>query len=184
MTRRAAVLAALAVALCADALTSLAGPTLVSWNRISIGPRPRLLLWNASASAPPGLYLLRSSAPLRIGELVTMTPPPTLAGFMAARGYLPPGVPLLKHIAALPGQTVCRFGHTIAISGTTAAIARDHDTRGRPLPSWQGCRTLRAGEVFLLNAGVRDSFDGRYFGPLPAITIAARAVPIWTEPAQ
>lgn len=183
MTRRVAVLAALAVALCADTVASLAGPILVRWNRLPLGPHPKLLLWNASASAPRGLYLLASPCPLRSSELVTVTPPPMLAGFMAARGYLPSGVPLLKHIAAMPGQTVCRIGRTITLSGTAAAIARDHDNGGRPLPSWQGCRTLRAGEVFLLNAGAPDSFDGRYFGPLPAITIAALAVPIWTEPA-
>jgi len=181
MTRRAAVLAALAVALCADSLASLAVPALVRWNRLPLSPQPELLLWNASASAPRGLYLLRSPRPLRISELVTVTPPPALAGFMAARGYLPIGAPLLNHIAALTGQVVCRIGRTITISGTATAIARDHDTSGRPLPSWQGCRTLRAGEVLLLNAGVPDSFDGRYFGPLPATTIVARAVPIWTE---
>ena len=184
MTRRATVLAALAVALCADALASLAGPTLVRWNLLPLSPRPTLLLWNASASAPRGLYLLHSPHPLHIGELVTVTPPPALAGFMAARGYLPVGVPLLKHIAALAGQGVCRIGRTVTISGTAAAIARDHDTGGRPLPNWQGCRTLRSGQVLLLNASVPDSFDGRYFGPLPANAIVARAVPVWTEPAQ
>ncbi len=180
MTRHTAVLAALTVALCADTVASLAGPNLVRWNRLPHSSHHKLLLWNASASAARGLYLLRSPWPLRIGELVTVSPPPALADFLAARGYLPAAVPLLKHIAAL---TVCRIGRTVTISGTAAAIARDRDTKGRPLPSWQGCRTLRAGEVFLLNTSVRDSFDGRYFGPLPTTTIVARAVPIWTEPA-
>jgi type IV secretory pathway protease TraF len=26
-----------------------------------------------------------------------------------------------------------------------------------------------------------DSFDGRYFGPLPASTVVGRAVPVWTD---
>jgi type IV secretory pathway protease TraF len=115
-----------------------------------------------------------------MGELVAVTPPPMLAGFLARRGYLPIGVPLLKHIAALTGRTVCRVRDTIAIDGTVVAHALNCDRRGRILPRWQGCRTLRIGEVFLLNAAVPDSVDGRYFGVLPATTITVRAHPLWT----
>ena len=87
---------------------------------------------------------------------------------------------MLKHVAALPGQTVCRMGRTITIDEHAIAIARDRDHLGRALPTWKSCRTLRAGEVFLLNADVPDSFDGRYFGPLPTAAITARAEPLWT----
>ena len=41
---------------------------------------------------------------------------------------------------------------------------------------------LRPGEVFLMNPTVPDSLDGRYFGPLPAASIVARAV-LWTDEA-
>jgi conjugative transfer signal peptidase TraF len=140
---------------------------------------PKFVLWNASASVPPGLYLLRSPYPLHSNELVVATPPAPLAKFLAARGYLPAGVPLLKHVAALRGQTVCRVAHTITIDGHAIAFARDDDHRGRLLPAWKGCRTLRAGEVFLLNPNIPDSFDGRYFGPLSAAAITARAEPLW-----
>jgi type IV secretory pathway protease TraF len=99
---------------------------------------------------------------------------------MAARGYLPSGVALLKHIAALPGQIICRADHAIIIDRKAIAVARNRDRMGRSLPSWQGCRMLRAGEVFVLNADVPDSFDGRYFGILPVKSIAARADPLWT----
>ncbi len=139
---------------------------------------PKLLLWNASASAPRGLYLLRPATPLHIGELVAVAPPEPLARFAALRGYLPLGVPLLKHIAALEGQTVCRLAYTITIDGRPVATVRERDSRGRLLPRWQGCRALRAGEVFLLNSAIPDSFDGRYFGVLPANIVTARAEPL------
>lgn len=142
---------------------------------------PKLLLWNASASVPRGLYLLRGARPLHVGELVTIAPPTLLSDFMALRGYLPRNVPLVKHIAALGGQTVCRFAWTITIDGRPVAIARTRDSRDRVLPTWQGCRRLRAGDVFLLNVSAADSFDGRYFGSLPATTITTRAEPLWTE---
>ena len=144
------------------------------------GSTAKLLLWNASASVPIGLYRLRPAHPLRIGELVTIDAPPRLAAFMAARAYLPRGVPLVKHIAALGGQTVCRQAHTITINGHAVAVALERDSLGRPLPAWQGCRRLRRGEVFLLNLAAPGSFDGRYFGVLSIATIAASAEPLWT----
>ena len=140
---------------------------------------PKLLVWNASASVPIGLYALRPAIALHTGELVAILPPTPLAHYLAARGYLPNGVPLLKHILALRGQTVCRIGRVVSIDGVAAANALDRDRLGRSLPVWQGCRTLRAGEVFLLNSNIRDSFDGRYFGPLPAVSIIGRAEPLW-----
>lgn len=153
--------------------------------KIGLPPRtscPKLLLWNASASAPRGLYLLRPAQPLRIGALVAAQPPAPLARFAALRGYLPLGVPLLKHIAALHGQTVCRLAYAVTIDGHAVATTHARDRGGRALPSWQGCRTLRAGQVFLLNATIPDSFDGRYFGVLSADAITARAEPLWITP--
>lgn len=151
------------------------GPPLIR----SILGWPTLVLWNASASAPIGLYLLRPAMPLQIQDLVAVRPPIPLAHYMAARGYLPMGVPLLKHVGALGGQIVCRAGRKISIDGNAAASARDSDSHGRPLPVWHGCRALGPSEVFLLNASVPDSFDGRYFGALPVRAIVGRAVPLW-----
>lgn len=141
---------------------------------------PPKLIWNASGSVPLGLYAVRSASPAYDDELVVVMPPAPLADFLARRGYLPKGVPLLKHILALPGQIVCRNDRTITVDGEAMGIALAHDRRGRPLPVWQGCQTLGTGEVFLMNRQSEDSFDGRYFGPLPAASITGRADPLWT----
>mgnify|MGYP002142929463 CR=1 FL=1 len=37
------------------------------------------------------------------------------------------------------------------------------------------------GQLFLMNWEVRDSLDGRYFGPIPADSVIGRAVPLWTD---
>ena len=141
-------------------------------------PMPRLL-WNASASVPVGLYAVHPAGRLKVGELLVAKPPSQLAQFMAARRYLAFGVPLIKHVAALSGEIVCRSGFTITVNGIAEAQAFDRDARGRKLPVWQGCRTVRSGEVFLMNAGVPDSFDGRYFGPVPDSKIIGSATPLW-----
>ena len=143
-------------------------------------PAPRLI-WNASASVPIGLYAVRPVDALYLSELVVVDPPKPLAGFLAARGYLPKGVPLLKHVLALPGQTICRSSSAITVDGVAVGFALDHDHLSRPLPVWQGCGVLAAHEVFLMNQQSEASLDGRYFGPLPASAIVGRADPLWTK---
>ena len=146
----------------------------------AIVPPAPVLIWNASASVPVGRYRVRPGGPLQIADLVVVTPPEPLADFLAERGYLPKGVPLLKRVLALPGQAVCRVGRTITVDGVVTGEARERDRRGRDLPVWQGCRILADGEVFLMNRQSADSFDGRYFGPLATINIVGRAAPLWT----
>jgi conjugative transfer signal peptidase TraF len=145
-----------------------------------VHPAPRLI-WNASASVPVGLYAVRPPGAPSLGELAVVVPPDRLARFLAGHRYLPRGVPLLKHVAALGGHRVCRIGAAVSVDGALQARALERDRHGRPLPLWQGCRTLSSGEVFLLNPSAPDSLDGRYFGPLPSAAIVGKAVPIWTR---
>jgi conjugative transfer signal peptidase TraF len=144
-----------------------------------VDPPPKLV-WNASASVPVGLYAVRPVERLAVTELVVVRPPEPLAAFLADGGYLGYGAPLLKRVAALPGQTVCRVGAEVRVEGVTWATARERDRLGRRLPAWSGCRRLRDGEVFLLNRDEPDSLDGRYFGPLPHSAVLGRAHPLWT----
>src|SRR6266545_8222830 len=81
-------------------------------------PVPKLI-WNASASVPIGLYLVTPTNVHHVGDLVVVRPPEALAAFLETRGYLARGVPLLKHIAALPGQDVCRTDGMITVDGVT-----------------------------------------------------------------
>ena len=151
---------------------------LVTLAVIHVPPR---LLWNASASVPVGLYEISSATPLEVTDLVAVNAPEPLAAFLADRGYLPRGVPLLKHVAALPGQTVCRSGAAITVDGIALGNALDRDSLGRTLPIWKGCHQIGASELFLMNIGVRDSLDGRYFGPLAVTTVIGRATPLYTD---
>jgi conjugative transfer signal peptidase TraF len=141
---------------------------------------PKKLIWNMSASVPLGLYTITAADPLSIGDRVAIDPPEPLARYLAKRGYLPRGVPLLKTIAAMPGQRVCRIGNKIIIDGKAVGKTRDCDRLGRVLPVWQGCRRIAESEFFLMNVSVPDSYDGRYFGATPATAIIGRARPLWT----
>jgi conjugative transfer signal peptidase TraF len=145
----------------------------------AVVPPAPVLLWNASASVPIGLYAVHRLGALHVGDIVIARPPEPLAAWLDARRSLPEGAPLVKPIAALPGQTICRQERTVSIDGVVMAEAQDHDLRGRPLLHWQGCRLIAPGEVFLMNPAQPDSLDGRYFGPLPMSTVVGRATPLW-----
>jgi conjugative transfer signal peptidase TraF len=168
MTGRAATLAAMAMAVMT--VVAARGP----------GATPRFV-WNVSGSAPTGLYRVRPASRLTVATLTVAYPPEPLATWLADGRYLPRGVPLLKPVLALGGQTVCRAGPAITVDGRDVGAAQERDHSGRPLPVWQGCHLIGGGEVFLMNPNEPASLDGRYFGPIPTSAIVGRAEPLWTS---
>lgn len=144
---------------------------------IAAPPVPRLV-WNASASAPLGLYSVAPGDRLRIGDMVVAEPPRPIRMLAARRHYIPANVPLVKRVAAVAGAHICATGATIFVDGRVAAQRLATDRHGRQLPWWYGCRQLEPGESLLLNA-LPNSFDGRYFGPVGAAAIVGKAVPLW-----
>ena len=155
------------------AVLGIAAASAVDW--------PMRFIWNATASAPIGFYTVAPADTLEIPELVVIAPPEPLEQFMVERGYIGRGVPLLKRVLGLPGQRVCRSGATITVDNVEMGAALERDRMGRDLPVWQGCRIIRDGELFLMNWDIRDSLDGRYFGPVLASSVIGRALPLWTD---
>ena len=60
---------------------------------------------------------MQPSDGIEITDIAVIDPPEPLAEFMSRRGYLPLGVPLLKHVVGLPAEQVCRKGLTITLDG-------------------------------------------------------------------
>lgn len=143
---------------------------------------PTLVLWNASASVPVGLYVVQPNAPLRPGDLAVTHLPADTQRLAATRHYLPSDVLLIKPVAAVSGSEICRQGNGIYVDGVRLGEAHSVDRRRRPLPNWQGCRVVTTAEIFLMNPAVSDSFDGRYFGPIARSLSRGRAIPILTFP--
>lgn len=147
---------------------------------IVVPPLPRLV-WNASASAPVGLYRVLPAMPVRTGDMVIAWPPERLRRLAAGRRYLPMNVPLVKLVAASPGDIVCAFGNAIFVNGHRVAERRPRDGKGRPMPWWRGCVTLQGGAVLLLMADSPSSFDGRYFGPTGTGDVIGKAQLLWAR---
>ena len=129
-----------------------------------ISPPRLLLIWNTTASTPIGLYTITQAIPKR-GDLLLIRLPPDIEAVAVSRGILLPNTPVLKPVAAIAGDVVCRISSMVYVNGRFAAFARDRDKLGRTLPTWRGCRLLSASEAFVLGRHY-DSFDSRYFGPL------------------
>ena len=143
-----------------------------------VEPRPRLV-WNASASAPVGLYAVGDGAPLARGDMVIARVPVEFRLFAARRHYLPTNVPLVKRVAAAAGDEVCAAGARVMVNGRLVARRLDRDGAGRPMPWWSGCAELGTGEYFLLMTDSAASFDGRYFGVSEVGDIVGKARLIW-----
>ena len=142
-------------------------------------PIPRLV-WNASASAPVGLYAVAPGATLSRGDMVVAWPPPAARALAARRHYLPANVPLVKRVRAIVGDLVCAAGRTITVNGRAIADRQTVDRAGRAMPWWRGCVTLTNGALLLFN-DAPASFDGRYFGPSRAADVIGKATPLWVR---
>ena len=143
-----------------------------------VHPKP-LIVWNASASMPVGLYRVVSGA-AKYSDLVLVLTPDTVKSLASRRGYLPAGVPLVKRIAAVTGDTVCASNRTVTINGTPAVRRLEADRSGRPLPRWRGCHRLERDEYFILG-DAPDSFDSRYFGTIKRSRVIGRLIPLWID---
>lgn len=139
---------------------------------------PRVI-WNASPSAPIGLYRIEQNPPV-IGDFVLVSPSGHAAELIKNRRYLPPDIPLLKRVAAMSGGEICRECERIFINKFHVADAFLVDSIGRDMPRWSGCFTLQSDEVFLLNDHER-SLDGRYFGTTKRDQIIGVAIPVFVR---
>lgn len=143
------------------------------------------VVYNPSDSVPVGWYHITPAASpphsLHVGCIVLVQLPADTSALAAQRGYLPAHIPLLKRVGAVAPQHVCTMDGKLRIDGVPVATLLPADRQGRPLPSWQQCRRLADGELFLLSTTHPTSFDSRYFGPIQASAVLGTAQPIRLE---
>jgi conjugative transfer signal peptidase TraF len=147
---------------------------------IIAAPRP-LFVWNASASAPIGLYFVSSKSGLKRGDMAALWLPERHRQLAANRRYLPHNIPAIKRVVAVAGDSVCALGSRISVNGKWIADRHAVDGEGRRMPWWQNCKRLGEDELFLLNEEAANSFDGRYIGISKRSDVIGEASLIWLD---
>lgn len=130
------------------------------------------LRFNPTPSLPKGIYRLAPGLPEK-NDLVSFCLEGEFAELALERGYLEPGScpsglrPLLKRLAALPGDSV----------DSSAFLIRAVDSHGRSMPSALLPGVVPPGMALVL-ADHPGSFDSRYFGFVPLRQLQ-RVVAVW-----
>ena len=138
------------------------------------------LVYNPSPSEPIGLYRLTTAAPAA-GRLVAFrVPPPGRAYAKQHLEYVMRGA-ILKEIAAGPGSIICERDGRVFIDGQHRGLVHASDRNEVPLPHWDGCHRLAAGELFAFSNRIPNSFDSRYYGPVRADDVIGVYRPVWTK---
>ena len=141
---------------------------------------------NHSPSLPVGLYMVTSD---RRADLVEFCPTEPYASLAIQRGYRGEGscpdrgAPLMKPVAAHPGDFVEISSHGFVVNGKALpnSAPLNVDTNGRSLQHWPfGKYRVETGTVWVISSYNRRSFDSRYFGPVPTISIRGRVRPLLT----
>lgn len=139
-----------------------------------VSPFQERLIWNRTGSVPVGLYWL-SDEPFTKGAWVVVSARSAEARWAELHGFIGKDWPLLKRVAGVPGDEICREGISVLINGMLAGKALITSGSGLPLPSWSGCRRVQEDEIFLMNAHPQ-SLDGRYFGITRSADIEGSAI--------
>ncbi|OYU74984.1 MAG: signal peptidase I [Alphaproteobacteria bacterium PA3] len=126
--------------------------------------KPPVIL-NETPSMAKGAYLRVGEVEgLKRGDIIAMPMNNTARNYLVKKLGYPKDTMLIKRVAGLSGDLVCRQGSVVTINKRTVVAALS-DHQGNSLPAWFGCRTVSTNEVFILGDNP-SSFDSRYFGPV------------------
>ncbi|NTW15837.1 MAG: S26 family signal peptidase [Syntrophaceae bacterium] len=136
----------------------------------------KMLVYNYTNSVPLGFYLILP-IPFKKGDLIAFEPSDKAKKLIQQRKYLRPDAYLIKHIAGVPGDHLCTLDDTLLVDGINYGAIAHKDREGRELTPYQYCGIINNGFIVAIK-GMKNSFDSRYYGPIPEKCIIGKAVPV------
>lgn len=144
---------------------------------------------NVTPSLPKGLYQLRDEPPA-VGDIVALCLDGSAADLAREREYLasgscPSGLrPLLKYLAALPGDSLVVSADSIVCGDPSGPLClwqvrtRERDSRGRKMKAASLSGVVPGGLALVLTLH-EGSYDSRYFGFVPVDSLK-KVIPVIT----
>jgi len=139
---------------------------------------------NITPSEPVGIYR-RVASGVHRNALVLLRQPQDPASSILGR-YLPANIPLIKRVAATPGDVVDESMRGVWVNGILwpDSAPLTHDQEGRSLQQYPfGTYRVATGQLWVMSNHPRG-LDSRYFGPVMDSSVISRMVPIatWSNP--
>ena len=128
---------------------------------------------------PRGLYLITPYKKLARFDLVELSTDAEALKLAHERGWLPRGISVIKHVAAIPGDEVSINAEGVYINHQKYGEVLAFDRKQLPLPQLKVRKVLGASEYLLLGKCDPHSFDGRYFGIVFKSVIKGQAHLLW-----
>lgn len=145
---------------------------------------------NTTSSLPKGFYAI-VDAPLQVGSVVLVCPPPSRVSEEArARGYVGFSADcpeqfqrLIKRVVGTPGMTISTSENGLLVIDGRAqpsSSVKPMDKAGRPLTAFFTRPATLGNSQYLVLGDTEKSFDSRYFGPVEQGSIRAVMQPVFT----
>lgn len=144
------------------------------------------ITYQATPSMPQGWYWVTPvNFPLKRHEVVVFQPPLPTKKFLVHHQWLPHSGYMMKYVIGIPGDSACNLNGVIQLNHRSlGSVKRRTPHKNIQLPLTHFCGVIPPHHYLLMNPGLDDSYDGRYFGPVSQSTIQGTARPIWTRSAQ
>lgn len=140
----------------------------------------KIILYNDSPSVPEGFWLKTDQPEQKVGDVVAFHAPLAARRFITA--HLPQylTIPLIKPVAGVEGDEVCGNKNGFYVNGKLLGLPLAKDSKGDPVAPWTGCEKLRSGQIVVFSNRIKNSYDSRYYGPVPVVNIMSAYRQLWT----
>jgi signal peptidase I len=140
------------------------------------------IIVNSTPSIDIGFYLLSHGNidPVK-GDYVAFIPESKEAKYAYNMGWLRPNSPYLKRVSAVANDVVCVNEKGVFVNDIKLGAITIKDRNNIVLPrAINGCVIVSNNHFLPLGDGVRNSYDGRYYGLVRVEAITGKISKLWT----
>jgi len=125
------------------------------------------VVFQITGSMPQGIYLIKPAENINANQFIIFDLPENVKQTIRNRRWVPDRVSMLMKVAiGLPGDNISLNEKGVYVNGVYFGPVKQHDKQGLPLPVINSKFTLQKDQYFAACRSV-NSFDSRYFGPVP-----------------